>query len=255
MTRHDSDSELSGRVAPQRPRVVHLPARGAQNSGFFDLDALFPINVEQIRKPPTVRAPSRPPPLPPRASRGMPQLQIVEVPRRVAARGATRRQPIGWFAVFVAWLAMVTTAALVTTQLSGHARVRTHIAAPALAPAPALVPAPAPATATATATATASGPPVVAFSDLPKSLPASRTPRVRHAAAPSTPAPKPTEDTDAPSLPPVKTVVVAIPPPPTPAAAPAAPSPPASNGTPSLEDLIRREVAAEQKRVHDASRK
>jgi hypothetical protein len=249
MTGHDSDSELAGKMAASlTPPVVHVPLqRGAQNSGLFDLDALYTMHVEEIRLPAL--------PLPP-ALRRAPRPQVVEALLHEAplVPSAARVQPIGWFAVFIAWLATITLAGVVTTQLPGHVAVRARGVAPVAATLPGssspstTAAASAAASATMpggamTATVTASGPSVMVFSDLPRAVLPEPRPHARHS-APRTSAAASALPDGAVSSPPPQTVRVV-------AAAPSTP-PPASNGGSSLEDLIRHEVAAEQKRLHAA---
>jgi len=205
-------------------RHVPLP-RDEQSSGFFDLDVLYTRQVEQMRMPLMPLAPVAP------VARGAPRVQVVEAAPRTVEGSAARRGPIGWFAMFVAWLATMTTAVLVTTQLPGHIRPRTRVATPTPTPTPIQTP---------IQTPTASGPPVVAFSDLPRALPATR-PQLRHWASHASAAAQPAHEVALPPVPPANAV----------AAPPSQPAP-APNATPSLEDLIRHEVAAEQKRLHGA---
>ncbi len=188
-------------------------------------------------------------------------------------RRAARPQPIGWFAVFAMWLATSTLAVLAATHVPGHVggRARSVVAtAPVPAPPSPAPTAPAPVPANDPARAVAAPPP-------PTPLPAAATtpastgtvaelsindlPRVG-AAPVATPRPAPAPR-PAPSPRAVAVAVAAEPKPapqprPAPVAPPPAPRPavvaapapaPASN---PLDDLIRKEVAAEQKRTHGA---
>jgi hypothetical protein len=289
MASQDSDSALAGKVAATlTPPIVHVPARrGEQSSGFFDLRSLYSMHVEAVRPRP------QPPPLPPRAhaptaSRRPPPLPVARPARPLReldadptgdivvpvllpyepevdlrhgfvpiARRAARPRPIGWFAVFVTWVATATLGVLSATQVPAHRAVRARVspvaaaAAPAIAPAVASASAPAPAAASASATPPASTTPVLSVSDLPRAVatPAAVHRVVRHVrAAPAREAPPPA----APATAAPEPAAQAAPPPPKPAAAVAAPPAPAAG---SLEDLIRREVAAEQKRLHGAGAK
>jgi hypothetical protein len=111
----------------------------------------------------------------------------------------------------------------------------------------------------APATGSASTTPVLSVFDLPRAGVSTAPARhvVRHvvrAAQPTNEAQAPVtaaatsapEPVAQPAAPPPKPVAQPAPPPPKPVAAPAAPAPAPG----SLEDLIRREVAAEQKRLH-----
>jgi hypothetical protein len=213
----------------------HVPLqRDEQNSGFFDLDVLYTQHVEQLRMPAVPLAP---------VPRRAPPARRIETAPRAVEHSATRNRRVGWFAVFVAWLATMTTVVLVTTQLPGHIRLRTRVASVAPPP-PTATPTATSTTASAPAlTPTASGPPVVSFSDLPKSLPPAH-PHVRHWAPRAPAAAQQAEEVSAPPAPPAPPAVTVAAPPVQPA--------PAPNATPSLEDLIRHEVAAEQKRLHGA---
>ena len=238
MTTQDSDSEITGKVAASlTPPVArqHLP-RGEQSSGFFDLHTLYTMHVQ-----PTPRA--VPPPLP----ASLPVVPFArDVPRprprealapSPAARA--RPQPIGWYAVFVTWLATLTLATLSATQLPAH--VATHARPPAPTPTPAPAPPLTPALTPAPAPAPSPDPPTIALSDLPRVAPAPARTAPRHVHATVLPPPEPSP-----------TPASVSPPSPAPAIAPS--PPPASTANMSLEDLIRHEVAAEQKRLHPAAK-
>ncbi len=236
MTTQDSDSEITGKVAASlTPPVVrlHVP-RGEQSSGFFDLHTLYTMHVQ-----PTPRA--LPPPLPASLpvvpfARDLPRPRPREA---LAPSPATRArpQPIGWYAVFVTWLATLTLATLSATQLPAHVATQPRPPAPTLAPTPTptLPPTPTP------TPAPSPGPPTIALSDLPRVAPAPARTAPRHAHAFVLPSPEP-----APAPASVSPLS------PAPAAAPS--PPPASTANMSLEDLIRHEVAAEQKRLHPAAK-
>ncbi len=251
MTFQDSDSDLAGRLGasltPPAPRTrrVHLP-RGEQSSGFFDLDALYTMYPEQ----------AHPAPLPvmvPRRSR--PSALAIETlaPR---PRRATRPKPIGWFAVLVTWLATTTLASLAATQVPGHVRLRTCTvvapAAGAIAPATSVATAVPPVPATSASVAVPPAVPsssenVISVDRLPVAGAALAhahplaAPHVRHVAPHparlADPAPAPEKEAEAA-------------PSPAPALSPVAKAPPVSTANMSLDELIRHEVAAEQKRVH-----
>ncbi len=243
MTRHDSDSALAGKMAAQLTAPVvrtHAP-RGEMSSGLFDLDSLYERDVGRIevRMPPALPLMARPPAAMRPSLPSVDELTInVDVEDLIP--DVLRPKPIGWYAVFVTWVATSTLACLVATQVPAHAL------APAPAPTQAVAPAPTQAVAPAMS---ASAPPVLSIADLPRvtaepsralQKPAPVAKHAFHAAAApvhAAAAPVHAEPAAAPAPPPT----------PAPAAAPpAAPAPAAG----SLEDLIRREVAAEQKKVH-----
>jgi hypothetical protein len=213
---------------------------------------------------------------------------------------------IGWFGVFVTWIATMTLGALVATNLpahiKGHARLVAAAAPPSRAPSPAPATPSAPAGAAAVAPAVAAipattgtpavarpaaaAPPEVGVSELPRApaIAIANTPHpvamqvhVRHAARAAAPPPAADDDQDeapAAAAPPPKPAPArrAAPPPaeasdddtPTPAAAPPPPPKPVAEAAPpppkpaptatfapgSLEDLIRKEVDKEQKKIH-----
>jgi hypothetical protein len=249
MTLQDSDSDLAGRLgASLTPPVrhaprVHLP-RDEQSSGFFDLDALY--TAYPVQAPPA--------PLPvmvPRRPRTRPL--VVEQPV-VELRRARRAQPIGWFAVFVTWLATTTLAGLVATHVPGHVRLRPRTAPPSsgvIVPATiagsVTVASATSVTASVPAAATPSSAAAISVDELPvagaslRPAHAVEAPRIKHTVThPSrvaAPAPVPAAPTEA---------LHAPAPSPPPVARPA----PVSTANMSLDELIRHEVAAEQKRVH-----
>ena len=266
--REDSYSDLFGRGPAAARARAH---RERVNSGVIDLQSLYSTELERMQSlqgPAIVSVPE--PEL-------LPQLPFEMRARQATAMDAyevalTRGipRPIGWYAVFVTWLVTVTLAVAATTQVPAHVRTRVHpvvATAAATATAPALAAATAPARAAATATATAtptattsSAVPLFLVSDLPRAQTKAEPPahakwvaRSKRRAAPAhvaapTPAPTPTP-TPAPAPPPAS-VAAAPAPAPAPTTAPVAATPLATGGT--LEDLIRREVAAEQKKVRAA---
>ena len=283
--REDSYSDLFGR-GPAAARARER--REQQSSGFFDLQSLYTTELERMQalQGPAVISVPEPELLPqlPFEVRAR-QATAMDAYEVALTRGIPR--PIGWYAVFVTWLVTVTLAVGATTQVPAHVRTRVHpvvatAAAPAAAaarataaaPATATPTAPARATATAAATATAvpkpsptptatasSAVPIFLVSDLPRAQTKTEPPahakwvaRSKRRAAPAhvaapTPAPTPTPTPAAAPAP----APVAVAPPPAPAATTATPvaaTPLATGGT--LEDLIRREVAAEQKKVRAA---
>jgi hypothetical protein len=247
MTFQDSDSDLAGKLGasltPPAPRTrhVHLP-RGEQSSGFFDLDALYTMYPEQ----------ARPAPLPvmvPKRARSMPIL-IEEEPAIVLRRTA-RPKPIGWFAILVTWLATTTLGGLAATQIPGHVHLRTQagtVAPVTIAPATTVTTVPAaPASVAIPPAAPSSSDNAISVDQLPVAAAALAhahplgPPHVRHVAPhparPANPPPAPVNEAEAaPST---------APPPP-----PVAKAAPVSTANTSLDELIRHEVAAEQKRVH-----
>jgi hypothetical protein len=290
MARQQSNIDLAGSLAatltPRAPQGAQ-PLRASQNSGLFDVSALYAEAFQQVasrtRSDPRLRLPlaraaqaARPvaaqpawpvaaqPAWPVAEQWPHPMLSYAlegEDPIEYAAT-SHRSRGVGWFGVAVAWLATVTTSALIATTLPAHAP--THARA-----LPAVVAAPAPPP-VATAPTLAS-PPVVAAASLPviPTVPLSAIPVVA-APAPAAAAPAPLAHVApkkalpkavAPPAPharpaPAAAVVpapVATPPrvaaPSKPAAAPAAPAPASTAGM-SLDDLIRREVQAESAKHH-----
>jgi hypothetical protein len=263
MTFQDSDSDLSVKMGasltPPAPRArhVHLP-RDQQSSGFFDLDALYAsMNVEQARPPPL--PPRLPPPLPPTMSRRSRPAQRASEGAVARPRRVPRPKPMGWFAVFVAWLVTTTLATLAATQLPAHLRLRSRPAIPATvativagvsssasSSAAPTVPVPAPASSVApSATAIPVDQlPAAGASGSARAQPSS-TPHAKHVVQRTAPAALTARATAAPEAAPV--------PPPTsapPQMAPIVKAAPASTANMSLDELIRHEVAAEQKRLH-----
>jgi hypothetical protein len=293
MTRHDSDSDLAGRLGAQlTPPVPHIIARhrGEESSGFFDLAAMQAADLEQVmlraqdshhlRRAIAARSIARPSSVSPLAwsepeIRWLPEPQ----PRRLDlmvddTAGHARGRGVGWFGIAVAWLATTTTGALIATTVPAHVAARVRVAppvatvtaspsspattnsalhAPLAIPTPAVTaqawtvvsPSEAPATpvlgAAGVPTATAHRrapaaprPAAIQGADAPLTIRPTAAPRTSAAAA----TPAAVAETGAPK---------SAPAPSTPAAPGTAASPPPPAGT-SLEDLIRREVAAESKR-------
>jgi hypothetical protein len=269
---------------------------GDQSSGLFDLRAMGALPSARMRAP----VPPRPPAYLPPPVQLYPRPFQAHAPliRELRPRGRAEPYGIGWFGVFVTWLATMTLGALSSTGLPAHITARAHIAglaaaisSPASAPSQlalpvAVSPAPvAPAASAASARPTAV-PPEVGIADLPRA-PATVVPppprpvaaqvHVRTAtraatphaaaddddssspppaAAPAKPAPAPVarhatpapandsaDDESAAPAPPPKPKAEAAPPPPKPA-------PTATFAAGSLEDLIRKEVEKEQKKLH-----
>jgi len=169
-------------------------------------------------------------------------------------RRAARPKPIGWFAILVTWLATTTLGGLAATQIPGHVHLRTHagMVAPApIAAATTVTTVPAvPATSASIAippAARSSSDNAISVDELPVAGAALAhahplaPPHVRHVAPHparlANPAPAPVNEAEAAPSP--------APPPPT-----VAKAAPVSTTNMSLDELIRHEVAAEQKRVH-----
>jgi hypothetical protein len=190
MARQDSNNELAGQLAASlTPRVgaALAPPRGAQNSGLFDVGALYAEAFAQValraraqaQRLPLARATQ---PTWPRArERREPEWgthrghldRAIEVPIDFETSvEAPRSRGLGWFGVAVAWLATVTTGAWIATTLPAHAPTRVRPSAAALvvsapvvvsAPFVATNPAQAPAGEPLRIGASAPGAPVVAF--------------------------------------------------------------------------------------------
>ena len=272
MTSQDSDPDLTARLAASltAPVVRALPMRGEQSSGLFNLDALYARQAPAVylvpasTRPPALPAPTRPmpastwaPPVP-MATRPMAARDAVWLDARHLNPALVRaRRPIGWFAVFVAWLATATLGMLSATQIPGHAVARASTPSP-VAP---VASTEAPVTPSAVAqTSPPASPQLVEATSLP-SVPAPASaaapvaPVVPVAVAAPPPAVAPPHRVialgDAPSRPAAARTAAPSPPPKHPVAQVA--SPPSTAGL-SLEALMRREVAAEQKRSQAAAK-
>jgi hypothetical protein len=292
MARQQSNIDLAGSLAatltPRAPQSSAQPLRASQNSGLFDVGALYAEAFQQVasrtRSDPRLRLPlaraaqpawpvvAAQPAWPVAAEPTWPVAEqwphpmlsyALEGEDPIAYAGTSHRsRGLGWFGVAVAWLATVTTSALVATTLPAHAP--THVRA-----LPAVVAAPAPPP--VVSAPTLASPPLVAPAPLPviPTIPLSAIPVVAvPAPAAAAPAPlahvtpkKASPKAVAPPAPharpaPAAAVVpapVATPPrvaaPSRPAAAPAVPAPASTAGM-SLDDLIRREVQAESAKHH-----
>jgi hypothetical protein len=332
MARQQSSSELAGTLAATlTPSVPHVSAqrfRANQNSGLFDVGALYAETLDDVlrrtradaRLAPLARAAREPsiashardaqslgriaqpfgrPALPfarsaepawPLATRGPQPVLWIDVEAEAVPiefidfAAAPRPRGLGWYGVAVAWLATITTAAMIAISLPGH--VVTHAraglipivaatpaptstppvtaSAPVLAMSPPVVPAAVPVwSLPVAAAAPALSPPGVSASTWPASAP----PRpVVHTSAPpgsmiistkrTAPRPAPGKSAGVNSAPlavragPVQvTAAMSSPSAPAIAAAPR-PSPPAKAAPPStagmsLDELIRHEVQVE----------
>ncbi len=268
MENHDSRRDLSrtlGALTASAPRLTEAH-RGAQNSGLFDLGALYAAELQRAIQ----RArPARPRPPPLRVNdllrplgAGSPaaasiwdidiedaNLEVMpKAPVRALARAA------GWYAVAITWLATTTLGALVATSVPAHARPA-HPAplltvAASQAPTPAASPAPGPAALGSTPAAdaprdpksaqAAAAPAVIAAQDLPLA-PAASAASPAHATAPRRGA----GQSQPHAAPPAHAVATT-----TDAAKSPAKAAPAPAGPVSLDEMIRRAVAADAKRKH-----
>jgi hypothetical protein len=304
VTRQESDTELAGQLAAsltpriQSMRPTPLQQRGEQNSGLFDIGAMYAASVEQVMlraqkaRKPVMGAAAAPLSVAhsyaAQAQHGYaayaPQVEYGREPAEVyedvdlageyvVIAGLPTSGRIGRFALAVAWLAMATLAAAISTLVPAHGlkkEVAPVVAAPAPAPPPAVAPTPAPAIATVSlsalpsaaaaatptpATVTAASVTGAAPSAPTANLPATASlPHARPAAPAHPRAAVHAAPVDAAPAPVAKVAAPADSPPATLKAAPAKPAPaapaaaPASGG--SLEDLIRQAVAAEAKKPH-----
>jgi hypothetical protein len=258
MTTQDSESELAGRLGasltPRVPRIT-VQQRGEQNSGLFDVGALYAASVEQVMRRARVAQPpvfgiagvAQPAPvaLPSTWGATAARVQRVQVEEIDIDLFLGRSRGVGWFGVAVAWLATTALGATIATTVPAHTVARGH--APAL-----VVAATAPAVAPPTAVmALAAPPPAV-------SAPVAETPSVAVAVAPAVAAKKAMTVTHARTRPVAASVAADVTPtpqpqkaasveaPPQPKAAVAS-SPPAAGGA-SLEELMRRAVEADAKK-------
>lgn len=265
MTRQQSSSDLAGSLAatltPRVPQASARALRASQNSGLFDVGALYAEAFQQVarraRTDPRLAMPlarSAQPTWPAAARWPQPALSYPLEPEPsfeyldVAARPA---RGLGWFGVAVAWLATVTTAALIATSLPAHAP--THVRALPVVAAP-VVPIIASAAPPPPPALPASEPPVpeVVPSELPVAALSVAPPAVRPApkkmvVAPKVAAPAPPRVHPAPPAPVVAAAAAAAPVT-APRAAPSsrpAPVAPVSTAGMSLDELIRHEVQLE----------
>jgi hypothetical protein len=300
MARQQSNMELAGSLAATlTPRVPHASSqapRGHQNSGLFDVGALYAETLgsvqRRVRSSPQLTPPARAvqPTWPlartaqpswPLATRWPQPVLSFDLEAEVAieyaeSSAAPRPRGLGWFGVAVAWLATVTTGAMIAISLPGdavtHSRAASSLAAPVVV-VPASPHGASPPVVVEASTPEASAAPTTAWSIPPVvAVPAQPAPPVAPRAVVSAVAPRAVVSAVAP-----KAVVAAVtpkavvsavahprpapvaattaPPAPAPAAAPRAPSAskPASATAPaavstagmSLDDLIRHEVQAE----------
>ena len=319
MARQQSNTELAGSMAATltpsvRDVSVAQTSRGSENSGLFDVGALYAEALGEVMQRtrtdprlmplaraqpawPTVARATQPawptvaratqPASPPLARAAQPawplatrwpepvlSFDLDEDPIEFMEISVARRsQGLGWFGVAVAWLATVTTGALIAIGLPAHAP--THARSAAVSAAVIVVPA-APLAASPPVVLSAAAPPVVAAALVATQLPAAPVVPVVSVAqlaiasplvttrkvAPKAEAPAvararpaPVATAAAPAVAPVNApatapVVAAAPhaPPPAkvaaPAAAPAAPVKVSTAGM-SLDELIRHEVQVE----------
>jgi hypothetical protein len=279
MARQQSNLDLAGSLAatltPRAPPATAQPFRASQNSGLFDVGALYAQAFQQVAsrtrsdprlKMPLVRAAQAAWPVvaqpawPVAQHWPQPELSYAlegEEPIEVAEI-AHRSRGLGWFGVAVAWLATVTTSALIATTLPAHAptHVRALPVAAVAAPSP---PANAPTVATPPIVAPAPLPaiPTVPLSAIPVAMvqaapaPAAAAPASPAHVAPKKVSPRGAAATTAhahPAAPSAALAAPAVPAPPR-ASAPSKPAPASTAGM-SLDDLIRREVQAESGKHH-----
>jgi hypothetical protein len=277
---------------------------GQRSSGLFNLPAMNQMPPMRLQRVPSQPRIYGPPPVPMFARSFQVHAPLI---RELRPQG--ERYGIGWFGVFVTWVATMALGTLFATNLPAHVKGHARLIAAALpappTPAPAAAPvatgAPVvvpmanpstPAVATAGTLAAAStarpatAPPEIGVSELPRApaiaMPVAPRPvatqvhtrrSAAHAARPAAPspaaddadeeeapaaapppkaaharraAPPPASDDDtstAAPAPPPKPVAEAAPPPPKPA-------PAATFAAGSLEDLIKKEVDKEQKKLH-----
>jgi hypothetical protein len=142
MARQQSNIDLAGSLAatltPRIPQTREMPFRTGQNSGLFDVGALYAQALDEVvrrtrsdvRLAPLTRAAQ---PTWPRAG-GWSEPVVsfdfdaavpIEFTNKVAARSS---RGIGWFGVAVAWLATVTMGASMATTLPGHALTHGKVA-------------------------------------------------------------------------------------------------------------------------------
>jgi len=149
MPRQQSNTDLAGSLAATlTPRVsdvsVHL-ARGQQNSGLFDVGALYAEALDEVmrrtragaRSMPVARAAQSTWPTANRAAQlrapvqpwRQPVVHEEVVVEYVASIDAPRAGGLGWFGIAVAWLATVTMGAGIAVTLPAHAIVHSRAGA------------------------------------------------------------------------------------------------------------------------------
>jgi len=276
VTRQESDTELAGQLAAsltpriQSMRATPLQQRGEQNSGLFDIGAMYAASVEQVmlraqkaRKPVMGVAAA---PLSvahsyaahaAQAQHGYagyaPQVEYAREPAEVyedvdlageyvVIAGLPTSGRIGRFALAVAWLATATLALAISTLVPAHG-LKKEVAPVVALTAPVTAPTPEPAIATVSLSALPSAAPVVAAapasaaSPTPGAVPNSTlTASLPHArpAAPAHPrAAVHASPVDAAPAPVAKAAAPADSPPATLKAAPAKPTPAAPAAAPA----------------------
>jgi hypothetical protein len=269
MPRQDSDTKLAVKVAasltPRLPHVPHvsLQQRGEQNSGLFDIGALYAASTQLA----TARAQ--------RARQAPPVMGVIDAPAAQAFRhpetirpyevevdelievaGLPRRGRVGWFGVAVAWLGVATLGLAAAAGVPAHA-LRGKLARPAT-PVQAVAGLTT-STSTSTPTPTPTSTPTLSIATLPVAA-AAANPVMADAPKPhpAAPAPHPRviapvriTQTEAPvaAPAPVTKIAVTSDPPATPKAVALPPAPPATPApaAASLEDLMRRAVENDAK--------
>jgi|HubBroStandDraft_1064217.scaffolds.fasta_scaffold84056_2 hypothetical protein len=258
MTTQDSESELAGRLGasltPRVPRIT-VQQRGEQNSGLFDVGALYAASVEQIMR--RARVAREQPPVFGVAGVAQPASVALPAPWVAAPTRAheedldldalflVRPRGIGWFGVAVAWLATTAIGATIAMTVPAHTVARSH--APELVVAavpPVALPAP---TTPAPPLAVVATPPAVASPVAVVVAPAVTAKKPIVVVAPHARMRTVTASAQAdvaPAIPPAQRVAPVEAPAPKAAAA----SPPPAAGGSSLEDLMRRAVEADSKK-------
>jgi hypothetical protein len=141
MTRQQSNSDLAGSLAatltPRLPPASARALRASQNSGLFDVGALYAQAFQQVahraRTDPRLAMPlarAAQATWPASARWPQPALSYPFEPEpsfEYPDVGALPSRGLGWFGVAVAWLATVTMGALIATTLPAHAP--THVRA------------------------------------------------------------------------------------------------------------------------------
>ena len=153
MTTQDSESELAGRLGasltPRVPRITVPRQRGEQNSGLFDVGALYAASVEQVMRRARV-AREQPPVF---GIAGVVQPASVALPAPWVATPTlaqeedldldalflARPRGIGWFGVAVAWLATTAIGATLAMTVPAHTVARSSAPEPVVAAIPPVV--------------------------------------------------------------------------------------------------------------------
>jgi hypothetical protein len=144
----DLAGSLAATLTPRVPHASGQAPRSHQNSGLFDVGALYAETFRDVmqraqpapRFTPLSRAAEPAWPIATRWPQPLLSLDFDEAPIEFARSSAVpRSRGVGWFGIAVAWLATVTTAAVITIGVPAHAP--THARLPAVGAPAVMIPA------------------------------------------------------------------------------------------------------------------